>query len=804
MGKGYRNRDERNDLALTKSKKQRRQKRSHHPLPKWLIPVLLSVAAVAVVFAIVFTSMASNGTFKRNNILVKSQTKSKYSINEYTAQILLWISGWEQGSEYYTSMMGDSSSSSDNSAIATSLNVANYNNSHLNDAISDNEQMFIELTALCDWGIKNNVTPLTKDEEDQACDSWLSELRSEAKSYYKYGYEVGFPSTEGEDNEMFPYDYSSYVDDSNYPYFLNFIASIFGNGIKTSDIRRTAIIVSYANRVKTLKQAEYWEADQAVIDAELKKNPDQYYSLDYVSYKTDDAELAASLQAATDVNDFKKIIAAYYVANNYFGEYNKELATRLQEKLEGKTGEELTTALTENNLTIADYVKPAEGATIADGLTTKEQTDWLFDDDRTENEIAIVTEKDDSATLMVITKITKDETTGNVTSISAAFKNYAEILGEEKQNELIEKVYVSLELADAAEEAEAETETDEEETATDTTWDNLLASMKEGADDELYGLENSQKYVKSDDLKQDIEDVKTALEAKETEEDKASYMTEQNASSYAGISEEDAAKYPAELKAILFPEENTVANGLTQIITIGTTKHLIYVSKVETQDEKTLVSFYDYSDSDAFKKWLFAEVNEEDMTGSPAVGSTYVFSALKEQTVYLVTNALGLGEDVVRGGFAAFSNGDDARSAKDAINGLSGIALLNELAKINSNTVASESLTADTAEANSPSVKDWLFADGRVKNDVELILPTDSVGNVTGYYVAVFLNKVSTGESAARTNYSSAAASEWATSIATEGGYQLSQSALKKIKNTAEPTTEESEGETDGSAEATE
>ena len=225
---------------------------------------------------------------------------------------------------------------------------------------------------------------------------------------------------------------------------------------------------------------------------------------------------------------------------------------------------------------------------------------------------------------------------------------------------------------------------------------------------------------------------------------------------------------------------------------------------METQDGKTLVSFYDYSDSDEFKKWLFTGVNTEDMTGSPAAGTTYVSSGLKEQTVYRVTRALDLGEDVVRGGFAAFTNQDEARAAKEALNGLTGIDILNKLAELNSNVVASNSISAKNAEDNSKAVKNWLFDSSRVKDDADLVLQTQDDGNVNGYYVAVFLNKVSSGESSARTNYSQTAASEWATSIATEGGYKLSQSALKKIKNTAEPTAEEAENTTTESTEATE
>ena len=60
----------------------------------------------------------------------------------------------------------------------------------------------------------------------------------------------------------------------------------------------------------------------------------------------------------------------------------------------------------------------------------------------------------------------------------------------------------------------------------------------------------------------------------------------------------------------------------------------------------------------------------------------------------------------------------------------------------------------------------------------------DENNNINGLYVAVFLYRTTEGESDARTSYADEATDEWAHKLAEDGGYQLSASALAKIKNT--------------------
>ncbi len=821
MGKGNQSRDGRDDSILTKTQKQKKQKKGHAPLPKWLVPTLVSVVAVIIVFAIVFAALVNNGVFKRNNVLVKSQQQSKYNVNQMAAQIMLWYSGWVQGQNAYYGTLTSSSEYNQNTEFSWCWAYASSMQSDLKESIGESSAWFEELTALCDWGRKNGVA-FTAEDEETAYDAFVSSFRSQAKSYYKYAKEVGFSNDNGE-NEKFPVDYSSYVDYPSYPYFSGFLRNIFGTGIKSSDFRRAATILTYASRVKTLKQSEYWNGDAATIADEIKENPDKYYSVDYLRYTAEDQALAFDLIAVEGgedgVNAFKKIIVTDYIEKNYFGEYNELLANELLKKLEGKVGKDLAAKLEEQELTVVAFeapVEPAgdesaeEGESAGDegddepaednGLTEK-QSAWLFDKTRKADDMTVIAEEDDSSTLLVITELTKDDG-GNVTAVKAVVKNFAEVLNQADYEKLINEVCHHLGLphdhaAEEEEEPAGETEGDaepaeggeegEQEEAGTTLWDDLVEAMESGASGKLPS-KSSALYVKATDIDKDLEEVKTELDAKETAEDKATYLKDKNASEYTGVTA-DNENIDDAIKAIVFPEEGTAEVGLTQIVETndGDTKHLIYVTEVKTEGEgdeaKTLVTFYDYSVSKyptRYQQFLFEEVDEETMTGGPGVGRTFYDKVSDTQhVVYIVTRAISLGDQVVRGGYASFTNEDEARAAKEALKGLTGIELLNKLAELKSDAVTSNKITESSI--SSAVLKDWLFSEDRAENDYDVVMLKDENNNITGLYVAVFLNRTSAGESDARTNIATEKANDFAGKLVEDGGYKLNEKALAKI-----------------------
>ena len=829
MGKGNRSRDGRNvdDSILTKTQKTKKQKKGRRPMPKWIVPTLVAIVAIAVVFAIVFSALINNGVFKRNNVLVKSQQQNKYNLNQLSAQIMLWYSGWMQGQNAYYSTISTSAEYNQNTEFSWCWAYAGTSQSNLHDVVKDSAAWLEELVALCDWGMKNNI-PFTAEDEETAYDSFVSAFKSQAKSYYKYAYDIGFSNENGE-TEKYPYDYSSYVDYPSYPYFSGFIRNVFGNGIKSEDFRRAANILTYASRVKTLKAGEFWNADAETIAEELKKNPDLYYTMDYLKFAADDSDFADQLKAASSADEFKKLIVEDYIKNNYFGEYNKLFADALLKSLKDKTGEELAAALEENGLTVVDFEKPAEepadeegsddaepteGEGDAEGGETQEgeseegdetgettsaltqkQSDWLFDKNRAANDMDIVTEEDESATLLVITEVTKDDE-GNVTAVKAVVKNFSEVLSEEDYYALINEVCHHLDLPhdheahahdeEGEQEGDAEPiegEGEGEEAAEEEIayWDDLVEAMESGANSKLPS-ESTIYYVKAVDLEKEIDELKTGLEEAE---DKAAYLQEKGIAENLGMAED---KVDEALKAVLFPAEGTVEAGSILIVDAddGDTKHLVYVTEVKTEgegeEEKTLVSFYDYSVSkysNEFSKFLFEGVNEETMTGAPEVNATFVGE--DEKTVYIITKALDLGKDAVRGGYISYSDKETADADLKKLEGLTGIELLNKLAEINSSATTSNKIT-ETA-VSSADLKAWLFDETRKANDAAVVYQEDEDGNIlNGIYLAVFLDKTSAGESDARTNIADEKADDFARKLAEDGGYKLSEKALAKIK----------------------
>lgn len=851
MGKGYRNRDGRDDSILTKTQKTKKQKKGRRPMPKWIVPTLIAIVAVAVVFAIVFSALINNGVFKRNNILVKSQQQNAYSINQYAAQIMLWYSGWVQGQNAYYNSLTDLVSYSDynqNTMFSWCWAYASTSQSNLKEAISDSAEWLEEMVALCDWGVKNNI-PFTTEDEDTAYETLVSSFKSQAKSYYKYAHEVGFPNEDGT-TETFSEDFSSYVDYSSLPYFSGFLRNVFGNGLKSDDFRRAAVILTYASRVKTLKEGEYWSADETEVAAELKENPNLYYSLNYLKYAAGNTALAEKLQGAENEDEFKKLIAVDYIESNYFGEYSKLLANALLKKLKDKTGEALAAALEENGLTASEIAKPVETTTEPEGegegegepegeeetaVLTKKQSDWLFNKDRANDDMEVITEEDGSSTLLVVTEVIKDED-GNITAVKAVVENFAPTLTEEELADLINDVCHHLGLPHDhdheeaasetingdAEPTEGEDETTEDEGEDETTdgegedtttggegdtettggedevtttgegdtettgetestiWDDLVEALESGANAKLPS-KSTVYYVKAVDLEKEISDFKTGLDEAE---DKAAYLQGKGISESLGMEED---KVDEALKAVLFPAEGTVTAGSTLIVDAdnGDTKHLVYVTEVKTEGEgeeaKTLVSFYDYSVSkysDGFRKFLFEGVDEETMTGIPEVGATFVDE--DEKTVYIVISALGLGDDVVRGGYISYSNKEDADADLKKLEGLTGIELLNKLAELNSDATTSNAITQSSV--SSSDLKAWLFDESRKANDAAVVYYEDENGNIMeGIYLAVFLDRISSGESDARTNIADEKADDFARKLAEDGGYKLSEKAVSKI-----------------------
>lgn len=413
MGKGSRNRIGRDDDILVRKPRKAKKHRVHRPLPKWVVPVISAVVAVAIAVTAIMLVLMNNGTFKRTNILVKSQESRKYSINQQTAQVLIWTSVWDQASTLYEYGYYGSDSSKFELCWSQAM-TAKYN---IHEYIGDYyAQTLTSLVAYCDEGVRAGIE-FTKEEQDEAYDSMLTALKSEAYDYYSH------LSSEGLSNIS-----AYYVYYASYPYFGQYLKSTLGNDIKEKDIRRAAVIQAYANKVYSLKQNEFWETTAENIAAEVKANPEKYYTTDYLTYSTEDAALADKLSASLTADAFKTAIVSNYVKNNYFNLYNKYVTKKVAEvntaldAVSGKTtAEDLNEALTAQGMTATEYTaENAEGELTGDAHIIAH---WLFPEEegaaaRKQFDATTLTTSDGLKTYVVVVSAVNEGT------VTAAYKEF--------------------------------------------------------------------------------------------------------------------------------------------------------------------------------------------------------------------------------------------------------------------------------------------------------------------------------------------------------------------------------------------
>jgi succinate dehydrogenase hydrophobic anchor subunit len=87
MGKGNRNRETRGIEYVNVSPKQKKAPKHKKPMPAWLKKAITIAVVVVLVLGIVAAILASNGTFKRWQVLVKSKT-GEFTVNRQVATFL--------------------------------------------------------------------------------------------------------------------------------------------------------------------------------------------------------------------------------------------------------------------------------------------------------------------------------------------------------------------------------------------------------------------------------------------------------------------------------------------------------------------------------------------------------------------------------------------------------------------------------------------------------------------------------------------------------------------------------------------
>ena len=199
----YNNFDDSMKAPRKQKNKSKRKKKSN--LPVGAKRALCIVLLVAVLAGIVAIALITNGTAKRNNIIVESKT-GQFDINQQMATFILWQAMYQQGynewiNEYYTSLYTGSSSSSSSidfkkyaSPDVYAVTVAAYYTKEaLNSGLYSIKDYLIELVAGADAAIEAGLKYEAHDKEDvESVVTWVKNIYIDffffyfiSKSFYR-------------------------------------------------------------------------------------------------------------------------------------------------------------------------------------------------------------------------------------------------------------------------------------------------------------------------------------------------------------------------------------------------------------------------------------------------------------------------------------------------------------------------------------------------------------------------------------------------------------------------------------------
>ena len=279
MGKGSRNRQNRelepnNQVVKTKPKKKKHHRK---PLSETAKNIITCAVALVLIAAIVVGSMISAGAFKRSNILIHSKS-GDYDVNQQMATYMVWdalyYTGYYQW-QYYSSSIKESTGITDQAQYCLAYAMSGVQDTLLT-SINTYVDTLKEYVAVCDAAEGLGIT-LSKEEIKEAEDEAVEQIEYMASS-------TGY-NTKG------------------------FINLYIGCNVKMKDIKATAKLQKLYSKVM---ESEQLKTEGLVTDEILKtyrdENPESFYSTDYVSYKTTDAALKDLLLQKTSVKDFKTAV----------------------------------------------------------------------------------------------------------------------------------------------------------------------------------------------------------------------------------------------------------------------------------------------------------------------------------------------------------------------------------------------------------------------------------------------------------------------------------------------------------------
>lgn len=796
MGKGNRNRDNRDAEKLEAPQKVKVRKT--HKISKERIKSIITIAVtVVVVLGIIAAFMASNGTFRRMQILVKSET-GKFNVDRQVATFLAWeLEYYSAYLDYMQTQYTDPDASiltQYSSAESFALDYATMRVtddirdaagtviSTPRDAIDNTLPYMINFVAVCDYAHNRGITVSDEEWQGDFTITWLS------------GMEDTLPVTWNDlINMQVSYGFAS---------LDLFLEEFFGHGLNSKDVAKALKMICLYEKCMAIymEEVEAGTADTTVMDYILN-NPAYFYTTDYLTYQTDNEDLKKALEAATTAEEFKRIIAEDWFdrKGGYKDVFNQYVtvkdAEKLYETIKGKTDTENGTAWSDAISAITGWETVTYKASEKDSLG-KELSKWVFKAHSDFGSELIVEE--DACYIMTITDadtaVVKDDK-GVITEVTVKQKKLDYVDGVAHDGDDAFKDHVKAHMLKKLELLPDE--------APSVAFKKALA-YAEGYKAELDALEEgadlSEALKAYGDLMKIDNCTFTNSVAPKAVIEKIFGETKYTTGTILLVEEDDRVAYIVHLKTLLASTADGVeapaAEWTWNIEYVKVESDVFYrvLEQVTTEAKKEIpedksATYNAGAAEGSYQKWLFDGAtlengykNEDRLFDTTVITTTKTSEVDNTETsthdVYMIIKTSHLDDErVVNGGFYAYT-GTNKEAALATLEGKTGNDLIAALQAINAsantninNATVSETLVKDDVNA---AVAEWLFADERQPNQYTAV--TDADGRT---YFAVYLSREKMYESMGMIYYVSEQTNNWLAGL--KANYKASEFVLNLI-----------------------
>ncbi len=786
MGKGNRNRQTRFEDKQVNPQRYEKKKQ-HKPAPRWLMPLIAIVLAVAIVAAIVVNVLINGGVIYRHRILIKSQS-GEYDVNQQMAAFIVWQNMYQ--SAYYEWMYVYYGIQEDTNNIKTTYKsptdyavyvATNYTTNALRNGVESLGSYMAELVAGADAGVKAGLK-LTEadDQEISSMMTWLESVRS--GSSYTYMYTM-----------------------------KDFLKRFMGTGVKEKDVTAATKLMAMYSKYKSWHiYGEENKYSQNDLLSFMAQNPGGYFSVKYREFTFSnlknlptkngdssnkdaitkaDQEIVDRLLACRTEEEFKKlsvdlVMEAYYekVANDVYLndaiDASKEGVDKLRDAID------LSAALTELGISEATYTSDKK-----DDIDSKVAA-FIFGENAKKNTNQTIVGSDG----IYLIHVYEDQTsTGDgdnaVITAKAGWKLYA--FKDYYNGEYKEQVIKDL--------LEGKNTTDYQNAATKAA--ELLKKLKDNSEQMPADAVTDIKIENAKSNTAPSAIIKT-------------FYPDSNAPKVAVgdyfQSDDDGISYISKVTA--------VEDGTKYTITYFSVENDPYVSLFDglwdymidrgAQTEHELNYPTTELAKDSYQEWFFESTLTDAEGSNPALRNfarkandvkdfTSEKSDNKEpdnRSVYFVVSAPSMKKDTtdtVYGGYLIFKDAESANAAKDSLPSgdlfeklyyfktLTSTTGSGDSAKTNEATVDTDLTSSGVTEKK---VSEWLFDKNRQGGDMEVIEVSQATEGKEGvYYLALYISRGTSWERTAKDAVISDETDKHLAQLVKDGGYALDTNVLDKL-----------------------